>query len=65
MIAPADPYLEAFAKAGCDSITVHAEAGPHLHRSLQTIRNLGKKVGVTLNPELRFPPSRTFSMTST
>ncbi|MGN7293597.1 ribulose-phosphate 3-epimerase [Rhizobium sp. SAFR-030] len=50
MIAPADPYLEAFAKAGCDSITVHAEAGPHLHRSLQTIRGLGKKVGVTLNP---------------
>lgn len=50
MIAPADPYLEAFAKAGCDGITVHAEAGPHLHRSLQTIRGLGKKVGVTLNP---------------
>jgi ribulose-phosphate 3-epimerase len=50
MIAPADPYLEAFAKAGCDGITVHAEAGPHLHRSLQTIRALGKKVGVTLNP---------------
>jgi ribulose-phosphate 3-epimerase len=50
MIAPADPYLEAFAKAGCDSITVHAEAGLHLHRSLQTIRGLGKKVGVTLNP---------------
>jgi ribulose-phosphate 3-epimerase len=50
MIAPADPYLEAFAKAGCDGITVHAEAGPHLHRSLQTIRQLGKKVGVTLNP---------------
>lgn len=50
MIAPADPYLEAFAKAGCDSITVHAEASPHLHRSLQTIRSLGKKVGVTLNP---------------
>jgi ribulose-phosphate 3-epimerase len=50
MIAPVDPYLEAFAKAGCDSITVHAEAGPHLHRSLQTIRGLGKKVGVTLNP---------------
>jgi ribulose-phosphate 3-epimerase len=50
MISPADPYLEAFAKAGCDGITVHAEAGPHLHRSLQTIRNLGKKVGVTLNP---------------
>jgi ribulose-phosphate 3-epimerase len=50
MISPADPYLEAFAKAGCDGITVHAEAGPHLHRSLQTIRSLGKKVGVTLNP---------------
>lgn len=50
MIAPADPYLEAFAKAGCDGITVHAEAGAHLHRSLQTIRSLGKKVGVTLNP---------------
>ena len=50
MITPADPYLEAFAKAGCDRITVHAEAGVHLHRSLQTIRHLGKKVGVTLNP---------------
>lgn len=50
MIAPADPYLEAFAKAGCDIITVHAEAGPHLHRSLQTIRTLGKKAGVSLNP---------------
>ncbi|KAA0697534.1 ribulose-phosphate 3-epimerase [Neorhizobium sp. P12A] len=50
MISPADPYLEAFAKAGCDRITVHAEAGVHLHRSLQAIRHLGKKVGVTLNP---------------
>ena len=50
MIAPADPYLEAFADAGCDIITVHAEAGPHLHRSLQTIRGLGKKAGVSLNP---------------
>ena len=50
MISPVDDYLEAFAKAGCDRITVHAEAGPHLHRSLQTIRNLGKKVGVTINP---------------
>jgi ribulose-phosphate 3-epimerase len=50
MIAPVDDYLEAFAKAGCDRITIHAEAGPHLHRSLQTVRNLGKKVGVTLNP---------------
>ncbi|MCM2293690.1 ribulose-phosphate 3-epimerase [Allorhizobium sp. BGMRC 0089] len=50
MIAPADPYLAAFAEAGCDYITVHAEAGPHLHRSLQTIRALGKKAGVSLNP---------------
>ena len=50
MIAPADPYLEAFAAAGADIITVHAEAGPHLHRSLQTIRALGKKAGVALNP---------------
>jgi len=50
MIAPADPYLEAFAKAGCDHITVHAEAGPHLHRSLQAIKALGKKAGVSLNP---------------
>jgi ribulose-phosphate 3-epimerase len=50
MIAPCDPYLEAFAKAGADIITVHVEAGPHLHRSLQTIRALGKKVGVSLNP---------------
>ena len=50
MIAPADPYLEAFARAGSDIITVHAEAGPHLHRSLQAIRALGKKAGVALNP---------------
>jgi ribulose-phosphate 3-epimerase len=50
MIAPCDPYLEAFAKAGSDIITVHVEAGPHLHRSLQAIRNFGKKAGVTLNP---------------
>ena len=50
MIAPADPYLEAFAKAGADLITVHAEAGPHLHRLLQAIRALGKKAGVSLNP---------------
>jgi ribulose-phosphate 3-epimerase len=50
MIAPCDPYLEAFAKAGADIITVHVEAGPHIHRSLQEIRALGKKVGVTLNP---------------
>ena len=50
MIAPADPYLEAFAKAGADCITVHAEAGPHLHRSLQTIRALGKRAGAVINP---------------
>ncbi|MUO77558.1 ribulose-phosphate 3-epimerase [Agrobacterium vitis] len=50
MIAPADPFLAAFADAGCDYITVHAEAGPHLHRSLQTIRALGKKAGVSINP---------------
>jgi len=50
MIAPVDPYLAAFAEAGCDILTVHAEAGPHLHRSLQTIRRLGKKAGVSLNP---------------
>lgn len=50
MIAPADPYLAAFAEAGCDGMTVHAEAGPHLDRSLQAIRNLGKEAGVALNP---------------
>jgi len=50
MIAPADPYLEAFANAGADHITVHVEAGPHIHRSLQAIRALGRKAGVSLNP---------------
>src|ERR1022692_4662038 len=50
MIAPCDPSLEAFAKAGSDIITVHVEAGPHIHRSLQAIRALGKKAGVTMNP---------------
>ncbi len=50
MISPVDLYLEAFAKAGADIITVHAEAGPHLHRSLQAIRALGKKAGVVINP---------------
>jgi ribulose-phosphate 3-epimerase len=50
MIAPCDPYLDAFAEAGSDIITVHVEAGPHVHRSLQAIRALGKKAGVTLNP---------------
>lgn len=50
MIAPCDPYLEDFATAGSDLITVHAEAGPHLDRSLQAIKALGKKAGVSLNP---------------
>jgi ribulose-phosphate 3-epimerase len=50
MIAPADPYIEAFAAAGADIITVHPEAGPHLDRSLQMIRALGRKAGVSLNP---------------
>jgi len=50
MIAPADPFIAAFAEAGADSITVHAEAGPHLHRSLQTIKALGKKCGVSITP---------------
>lgn len=50
MIAPADQYLGAFADAGCDVITIHAEAGPHLDRSLQAIKTLGKKAGVSLNP---------------
>jgi ribulose-phosphate 3-epimerase len=50
MIAPADPYLAAFAEAGADRIIVHTEAGPHIHRSLQAIRALGKKAGVTINP---------------
>jgi len=50
MITPVDPYIEAFAKAGSDIITIHAEAGVHLDRSLQYIRSLGKKAGVSLNP---------------
>ncbi len=50
MIAPADPYLAAYADAGADIITVHAEAGPHWHRSLQAIRALGKKAGLAINP---------------
>jgi len=50
MIAPCDPYIEAFAKAGADIITLHVESGPHIHRSLQAVRALGKKAGVTLNP---------------
>jgi ribulose-phosphate 3-epimerase len=50
MIAPCDPYLAAFAEAGCQHISIHPEAGPHLHRSLQAIRALGCKPGVVLNP---------------
>src|SRR6516165_3258454 len=50
MIAPCDPYLEAFSEAGADIITIHVEAGPHVHRSLQANRALGKKAGVSLNP---------------
>ncbi len=50
MIAPVDPYLEAFANAGADIITVHPEAGPHIHRTLQAIRALGKKAGAVINP---------------
>jgi ribulose-phosphate 3-epimerase len=50
MISPADPYLAQFAEAGADLISVHAEAGPHLDRSLQAIKNLGKKAGVAINP---------------
>lgn len=50
MISPVDAYLEAFAEAGADYITVHPEAGPHVHRTVQTIRNLGKKAGISLNP---------------
>lgn len=50
MITPVDPYIPAFAAAGADIITVHPEAGPHLHRSLQLVKSLGKKAGVALNP---------------
>jgi ribulose-phosphate 3-epimerase len=50
MISPVDPYLDAFADAGADGLTVHPEAGPHIHRTLQHIRKLGKKPGVVLNP---------------
>jgi len=50
MIAPVDPYIEDFAKAGADIITVHPEAGPHLHRTIQLIKSFGKKAGVALNP---------------
>ncbi len=50
MIAPVDPYIPAFAEAGADIITVHPEAGPHLHRTLGLIRSLGKKAGIAINP---------------
>jgi ribulose-phosphate 3-epimerase len=50
MISPADPYLEAFAEAGADILTVHPEAGPHLHRTVQRIKGLGRLAGVSLNP---------------
>jgi ribulose-phosphate 3-epimerase len=50
MIAPVDRYLEAFAEAGADLMTVHAEAGPHLHRTIQAVKGLGKKAGLALNP---------------
>jgi ribulose-phosphate 3-epimerase len=50
MISPVDPFLDAFAEAGADVITVHPEAGPHLHRTIQRIKSLGKKAGVSLNP---------------
>ncbi|MBD8554694.1 ribulose-phosphate 3-epimerase [Rhizobium sp. CFBP 8762] len=50
MVAPADPYIEAFAKAGCDIITIHAEAGKHTHRSLQSIKSHGKRAGISINP---------------
>jgi ribulose-phosphate 3-epimerase len=50
MISPADPYLDAFAEAGADILTVHPEAGPHIHRTVQRIKALGKRAGVSLNP---------------
>ena len=50
MISPVDPFLDAFAEAGADIITVHPEAGPHLHRTIQRVKGLGKKAGVSLNP---------------
>jgi len=50
MIAPVDPYIDAFAEAGADVLTAHVEAGPHIHRTLQAIRGAGMKAGVALNP---------------
>ena len=54
MIAPVDPFLEAFAKAGADHLTAHLESGPHIHRTLQTIRALGCKAGLAINPGKSF-----------
>src|SRR3977135_1533702 len=59
VLAQGDPYLEAFAKAGSDIITVHVESGPHVHRSLQAIRALGRRAGVTLNPATSMEPPET------
>ena len=59
MIAPADPYIEAFVKAGADGLTVHPEAGPHIHRSLQLVRSFGKRPGVVLNPGTPIETTRT------
>ena len=50
MVSPVDPYIDAFADAGADIITVHAEAGPHTHRTIQSIKGLGKRAGLSLNP---------------
>ncbi len=50
MIAPADPYLEGFIEAGADIVTIHPEAGPHIHRSIQSIKSMGAKAGLSLNP---------------
>lgn len=62
MISPVDPYIEAFVKAGSDIITVHAEAGPHLHRTIQLIKSFGVKAGVSLNPAT--PASAVFEVLS-
>ena len=62
MISPVDPFIEAFVNAGSDIITVHAEAGPHLHRTIQLIKSLGAKAGVSLNPAT--PASALFEVLS-
>lgn len=56
MISPVDPYIEGFAKAGADIITVHPEAGPHVHRTLQLIKSFGKKAGISINPGTPLAP---------